>query len=484
MQLSNFIKTALLVMTTLLLSACAKDAQLSLPALFTDNMVLQQNSQAAIWGKASPGTEVTVSGDWGASASATAADDSTWLLNLTTAKAGGPYVLTVSARQSSITINNVLLGEVWLGSGQSNMEMPLTGWPPNDLIMDSEATINASENPDIRMFTVVRNTSALPLEDVTGNWQMASPETSGRFSATAYFFARKLHRELNVPIGIIHSSWGGTPAEAWVSGQMLAIDKDYSSIIEQIKELGPQAELYNEWLNQHESTLISIKDNKDPLIGIDIFDEYCTNPSTSTEEWPVMSIPGTFEESEIGAFDGAVWLRREVKIPAEWEGRNLVLNLGPIDDRDVTYFNGIQVGATEEDGFWQMERRYTIASEWVNAGRAVIAVRVIDTQGGGGFGGQSEDLTIAPENQPEAAIHLAGDWPYMVVGELRGNRLYLLNPEDNDFADRPSLSLALTAHTPSVLYNAMIAPLTPYTLKGAIWYQANPTLAGPISTCD
>jgi sialate O-acetylesterase len=471
MQFSSLIKTTLLIMTTLLFSDCAKDAKLSLPALFSDNMVLQQNSNAAIWGKATPGTEVTVSGDWGATASGTAADDSTWLLKLTTAEAGGPYTLTVSARKSSITISNVLLGEVWLGSGQSNMEMPLTGRPPYDLIMDSEATIEAADNPDIRMFTVERNISAMPLQDVTGNWQTASPETSGRFSATAYFFARKLNRELNVPIGIIHSSWGGTPAEAWVSGKMLSIDKDFSGTIEQIKEFGPQAELYNEWLHQHESTLISLKDNKDPLIGIDIFDEYCANPATSTDEWPVMSIPGTFEQSDIGAFDGAVWLRREVEIPAEWEGQDLVLNLGPIDDRDVTYFNGTQIGATEEDGFWQMERIYTIPSEWVNAGRAVIAVRVIDTQGVGGFTGPPEDLTIAPENQPEAAIHLAGDWPYMVVGEIRSNRLYLLNPKDNDFAERPFLSLALTAHTPSVLFNAMIAPLAPYTLKGTIWYQ-------------
>ncbi|MCA1744382.1 MAG: hypothetical protein LC643_01450 [Bacteroidales bacterium] len=199
MQFSNFFKTALLVVTALSLSACAKDAQLSLPAIFSDNMVLQQNSNAAIWGKATPGTAVTVTGDWGSTATATAADDSTWLLNLPTAEAGGPYVLTISAQKSAITINNVLLGEVWLGSGQSNMEMPLQGWPPNDLIMDSEAAIAAAANSDIRMFTVVRNTSVAPLEDVTGDWQIASPETAGRFSATAYFFARKLNEELKVP---------------------------------------------------------------------------------------------------------------------------------------------------------------------------------------------------------------------------------------------------------------------------------------------
>jgi sialate O-acetylesterase len=471
MRLSNLIKTALLLVTVISLSACAKDAQLSLPAIFSDNMVLQQNSNAAIWGKATPGTEVTVTGNWGATASATAAEDSTWLLNLPTTEAGGPYVLTVSAHKSSIAINNVLLGEVWLGSGQSNMEMPLEGWPPNDLIMDSEAAIAASENSEIRMFTVVRNTSAEPLEDVTGDWQIASPETSGRFSATAYFFARKLNAELKVPVGIIHSSWGGTPAEAWVSGKMLAIDKDFSDVMEKMEAFAPQAEVYNEWLNQHPSTVITVKDNVDPLVGIDLFDAYCVNPATTTEEWPVMAVPGTIEQSAIGAFDGAVWLRREIEIPAAWEGQSLLMDLGPIDDRDVTYFNGTRVGGIEESGFWQAKRQYTIPSELVTAGKAVIAVRVIDNQGGGGFTGQPQDLKIAPENQPEAALNLAGEWPYQVVAELKGDKLYLLNPETNDFASRPALSMSLTANTPSALYNAMIAPLTPYTIKGAIWYQ-------------
>jgi sialate O-acetylesterase len=210
----------------------------------------------------------------------------------------------------------------------------------------------------------------------------------------------------------------------------------------------------------HQRAVITATDENDPLIGIDIFDEYCASPATTTEEWPVMSVPGNFEQSEIGEFDGAVWLRQAIEIPADWEGQNLVLNLGPVDDRDVTYFNGTQIGATEKDGFWQTERQYTVPSELVTAGKAVIAVRVIDTQGGGGINGQAE-----------TAIMLAGEWPYMVVGELKGNRLYLLNPETNDFASRPILSMTLTAHTPSALFNAMIAPLTPYTLQGAIWYQ-------------
>ena len=144
------------------LSSCNKDAGLQLPALFTDHMVLQQNAFAAIWGKAAPGTQVTVSSDWGAEVSGQAEADSTWRVDLPTPEAGGPYMLTITAGSSTLTINDVLLGEVWLASGQSNMEMPLEGWPPNDLIQDSEAAIAAANKPNIRMFTVAKNAAGLP----------------------------------------------------------------------------------------------------------------------------------------------------------------------------------------------------------------------------------------------------------------------------------------------------------------------------------
>ena len=133
-------------------------------------------------------------------------------------------MLTITAGSSTLTINDVLLGEVWLASGQSNMEMPLEGWPPNDLIQDSEAAIAAADKPNIRMFTVEKATSATPLEDVSGNWELASPESAGSFSAAAWFFAQKLEQELNVPIGIIHSSWGGSAAAAWLSSEILQLE--------------------------------------------------------------------------------------------------------------------------------------------------------------------------------------------------------------------------------------------------------------------
>ena len=469
--MNNVIKVIALAITTMFLASCATDPQLSMPSIFSDNMVLQQNKDVAIWGKAKPGTEINVTGSWGSDATTTADDSGEWRVNLPTIEAGGPYTLSVSAAKTSLTINNVLLGEVWIGSGQSNMEMPLAGWPPNDLVKDADATIAASDIPEIRFFTVVRNTAAEPQDDLSGKWELSSPETAGQFSATAFFFARKLYQELGVPVGIIHSSWGGTPAESWISSDMLAIDADFKAITEQLKEFGPKEKLYTDWLKEHKSLPAASSDNTDPLVGLDLFDEYCASPETAVEQWPVMQLPLYFERSDIGEFDGVVWFRKKLEIPAEWEGQNLTINLGPIDDRDVCYFEGTRVGAHEEGGFHQAVRQYSIPAELVKAGEAVVAVRVLDNQGGGGIYGNPEQLSIHPENNPEASISLAGEWNYMVVGEFKGGQLYCFDPQTADWSERPELSMALSAYTPSALYNAMIAPLVPYSVQGAIWYQ-------------
>ncbi|MFO8001064.1 MAG: sialate O-acetylesterase [Marinilabilia sp.] len=209
--------------------ACQNDSQLFLPAVFSDNLVLKQNTEVTIWGKATPGSEVSVTGEWGASSSTSVRNDSTWQLDLSTSEAGGPYTVTVNNDGAQVKLNNVMLGEVWLASGQSNMEMPLEGWPPNDTIENSKQAIAEAENPNIRMFTVTREMSSEPEDDVDGSWKVSTPENARNFSATAWFFAQKLNARLNVPVGIIHSSWGGTPIEAWISNPKLSRDDDFAS---------------------------------------------------------------------------------------------------------------------------------------------------------------------------------------------------------------------------------------------------------------
>ena len=188
----------------------------------------------------------------------------------------------------------------------------------------------------------------------------------------------------------------------------------------------------------------------------------------NTDSWEEINLPSLIESSDIGDIDGAVWFRKEVEIPQEWDGKELTLNLGPIDDRDVTWFNGQRIGGMEGSGFYQAIRSYTVPADLVKSGKAVIAVRMIDTQQGGGIYGKPDQMTLSDGSQ---SISLAGSWKYRVVAQYREGKLYLLNPETNEFATRPELAVVPGAFTPTALYNAMIAPLTPYTIKGAIWYQ-------------
>ncbi len=211
-----------LLLALVFIGCSASNAPLRLHALFSDHMVLQRNTSVPIWGWAEAGMKVTVSPAWGDAVQTRADDRGRWTVSIQTPDAGGPSTMTVATSDTTITIGDIVFGEVWLGSGQSNMEMPLKGWPPNDPIEGSETEIATADFPMIRMFTVERTVSLTPKDDVKGSWIVASPETVAGFSATAYFFAKDLHAGLDVPVGIIHSSWGGTPAEAWVPSADLA----------------------------------------------------------------------------------------------------------------------------------------------------------------------------------------------------------------------------------------------------------------------
>ena len=450
------------------LIGCADESELILPSIISDNMVLQHSSEVIIWGKAQKNTEVIIETSWGATAATKVRKDKSWSLKISTGNAGGPYQITIKNWSNARVINDVFLGEVWLASGQSNMEMPVAGWLPNDTIWQSEQTIANADIPEIRMFTVPKVISIEPLAKVDSKWQVCTPETVPGFSATAFYFARKLNAELNVPVGIIHSSWGGTNAESWVSANSLSNLEEFAGIVETLK--ATKTNIYDMWLQQFESIDITpTEDNIDPIVGIDLFDEHYSNPELSADEWDTISLPNNIE-SVIGQFDGAILFRKTINIPSQWAGKNLVLSLGAIDDRDVTWFNGEKIGATEDDGKWNVNRIYKIDGSKVKRGKSVITIRVIDTQGDGGISGNNL-LKIYPEKNESSAISLAGEWQYNIIAELKANKLYLFNPEKNDFKLRPAKTVDIGPNTPSVLYNGMIAPIAPYQVKGAIWYQ-------------
>ena len=239
-----------------------------------------------------------------------------------------------------------------------------------------------------------------------------------------------------------------------------------------MEALSPELKAYNNWLGklQHVN-ILSSEERPNPFQDLDLFDNYCSAPATNDSAWPIMFLPSTFEQSDIGEFDGAVWFRKKIMIPETWEGQNLIISMGPIDDMDAAYFNGTKIGGTEVAGFWQKVRYYTVPDSLVKAGPASIAIKVIDTQGGGGIYGKANQLNIHPKGNESKLIDLSGKWHYKVVGQIVGDEMYLFDPQTNVYDSRPQLSMSLSSHTPTVLFNAMIAPLTPFTLKGAIWYQ-------------
>jgi len=428
--------------------------EVRLPAIIGDNMVLQQGSKVRIWGTAKPGEHVTVNFD-NKSAQTTTDAQGRWQLFIGPLKAGGPFDLNVKG-DNTVTIKNVLVGEVWICSGQSNME-----WPLVNTIGGAE-TVAQANNSEIRLFTVEHNTSASPLTDVQGHWVVTTPAEAAHFSAVGYFFGRELQQKLKVPIGLIDSSWGGTPAEAWTSHEALLSSTELKPILDRYESslnALPQAkEAYARELAQwEEKNLYLDPGNKGEAQGY-------ADPSANTADWLKMDLPKQIEEAGL-LIDGTVWFRKVLELPASWAGKELVLNLPPIDDHDVTYFNGTKVGATgkETPNSYGVPRKYTVPAALVHAGRNLIAVRVFDSAGEGGFN-RGGAMSIGPAGAAESdMISLRGAWDYKV--ELA------LEPKHPDWGSRPEAVGVSNQNNPSVLYNAMIAPLVPFAIRGALWYQ-------------
>ncbi|MFZ0280009.1 MAG: sialate O-acetylesterase [Bacteroidales bacterium] len=462
-------KASIFLLLFLLLTGCGnKRTGIILPSIISDNMMLQQKTDAKIWGKATPGSKIAVSADWNAEGEAKTGDDGKWSVTIPTPEAGGPYTISISARDTSLTLNNILIGEVWFCSGQSNMEMPLAGWPPVDTVMYSAKTIANASVPEIRLFNVQRMVSGTPLEECTGTWEVCSPSSVGPFSATAYFFGKKLYDELKIPVGMIESAWGGTPAEAWISSEVLENAGEFMNELKAIKESAPLQEEYQSWLNSHKQLEVKASGD-DQWRNLSLGDENVPSPEFNDNSWPVIALPGQFE-SVTGDFDGAVWFRKNIELSQNIAGKSLVLSLGPIDDMDWTYFNGKLVGAHELSGMWQVDRNYDIPAGLAKEGINTIAVRVLDNQGGGGIWGKPGSMTITVKNSATEKILLDGEWKYQPVAELTGNKFYIFDNANNEFSGhkRPK---TIGPYTPSTLYNAMVCPVLNYPIKGAIWYQ-------------
>ena len=434
-----FFAAALLALSPILAQALDEGEKPFLHSLFSENTVLQRDMPVPVWGWTKPGETVTVSME-GKTASATAGADGKWLAKIGPFSAGGPFTLTVAGPQT-VKVENVLIGDVWICSGQSNMEQGI------GIAANPQEEIAKADYPMIHLYTVPKLISLEPRTQVNSKWLVCNPANIanggwGGFSAVGYFFGRQLHLDLKVPIGLIHTSWGGTVAEAWTSGEALKTMPDFKPSVEMIEQtVGGNKGVSADQL------LIDWYKKNDP--GTEAKWEA---PEFNAAAWKTMQLPVLWEQAGLPNFDGIVWFRKEVEIPAGSAGKDLALHLGPIDDRDTTFFNGVKIGAKDQ---YNENRDYKIPGNLVKAGKAVIAVRVLDTGGGGGIWGKPEQMTLDGGENP---ISLAGPWQYQ---------------DSTPFAKCSQIPVtnAGDPNVTTVLYNGMIAPLLPYGIKGAIWYQ-------------
>lgn len=399
-------------------------------------MVLQRNQKIMVWGWSSPGEKVTVQLDK-QSKRVTADKKGNWKVALDPLPAGGPFELTVKGK-NTITFRDVLIGEVWICSGQSNM-----AWTVQNSD-NPEKEIAAGNYPNIRHLKVPNQIAGKPADDIGDTkWQVCSPETVASFTAVGYFFGRELLKEVNVPIGLINTSWGGTHVETWTSREAFQENPEFRDMIASVGKI----DLDSARKRGEELALKKIENVQGPQAGWSSNVQRWKDLSFEDGSWSTLSVPGAWERRGLGNVDGVVWFRNSFTLPASAAGKEAVLTLGPIDDADETYVNGARVGGTSDPS---TPRSYRIPAGVLREGKNVVAVRIEDNAGSGGFMGQASDLklSVAGEN-----IALAGDWAYRV-----------------EKTSKVSADVSPNAF-PTLLYNAMIHPLIPYTIRGAIWYQ-------------
>lgn len=439
--MNSILKTVAVAASAVAMPVMA-DAAVKLPSFFTDNMIVQQNSVLTIPVVTDrPGHEVTVATSWGKPVVARADESGKVDVKVNTPAAGGPYSITVSQDGESVRLINVLSGEVWLCSGQSNMEYPVNGWT---YIMDHDRVIGEAHRPDIRLLQVHKSTSFVPQDDSEvnmGGWVECNSATMQDFSAIAYLFAVRMHDELGVPVGVIDTTWGGTPAEAWTSAEALGAVPGFSDELAMLKAAnGDRAVMEQEWQKLYQRRL------EQANAALPVFDK-----GVLQTDWDNMPVPGFFEDSVAPGLDGVIYAQKVITLTADEAAKPVTLHLGAIDDEDVTYVNGREVARGA--GF-ATERHYTVAPEYLREGDNVITVQITDFGGEGGFRavpGQMQAVTSG------RSLPLDGNWAYKV---------------GVDFKTLDPLPASVGSSSfPSVLYNAMLSPLHVMPVKGVLWYQ-------------
>jgi sialate O-acetylesterase len=427
----------ILVSTCLALNAAAADDKTSLPfvsPMFGDNMVLQRGKPNTLWGWSRPGDPVRVEIAGRVSQTMTG-PDGRWRLRIEPPAPGGPYTVRIDGAQH-VVLREVLVGDVWLCGGQSNMEFILRR------ARNGADEIKTADRPEIRLYSVARRIAYSPAAVPRGTWKICAPRTAADFSAVAYFFARRLQEHVPVPIGLIADCQGGSPAESWMSPESLRGLKDFDAALAEIERIrkrgGPEhGSFLMHWLDQYD---------------IGLRDDTWAAPNLDESQWKDLRIPGGFQELGVADVPSVCWFRKEITLPDPLPAGRAVLSLGAIDKMDTAYINGQWIWASS----WvENPRDYAVREGVLKPGKNLVALRVFKMEQGG-FLAKPEQLRLAFGDAK--VIPLSGEWKGRVSVDARPP-----HPLPLDVENYPTM--------PTVLHQGMIAPVAPLALTGAIWYQ-------------
>lgn len=400
-----------------------------MPRIFADGMVVQRDQPVRVWGEAAPGARVHVTFA-GREATAQAAADGRWSLALPAQTAGGPHVMRIDDGKQPRVLRDVLVGDVWLASGQSNMEWPIAQ-SANPDVEAARAT-----DPRIRHFKIPKSWSGEPQAQLEGGeWVASSPQAAPKFSAVAHFFARELRKVTGVPIGIIDSTWGGSRIEAWMDAPSQGVEA--SALRAQAERLRDADTRALEQTHAHLARWTSWPAD----------DTGWEKRDLDTRDWVPITVPSLWEKTGWNGLDGVAWYRTTFTLSAEEAAAGVTLGVGRIDDSDITWVNGVQVGETRMQ--YNQPRRYRVPATALRAGVNQVAVRVSDFGGGGGIHGEPAEVFVQPASGSARPL---ADWSF------RPSRVTVALVDDKN-------------QHPTLLYNRMIHPLQPYAIRGVIWYQ-------------
>ena len=432
-----FVKALTLLL--FIITPCFLHANITLPGLFTDNMMFQRNQEIVVWGWASNMENITIVFD---NKNYTTKTDTRglWKIKIKGMPAGGPYEMILTGH-NSIKLSNILIGDIWVCSGQSNMAMSVLE------SNNSKKEIAAANFPKMRLFRVYETMATTPQENLVGEgWNECNSESVSQFSAAAYFFGRHLIHEINVPIGLISSSWGGSVVETWISREGLKGEKTFGRIADSVHYI----DLDKEKRAKNYANLNWIEEFRSRDQGIENGEYIWATDSSNYCDWNSMSIPSNWED-KLGNIDGIVWFMKSFILTREQANNEVLVSLGPVSHSDITWVNGEKIGGI--NNVYNKPREYIIKPGMLKQGENKIVVRVENYGWSGGINGAENQVYLQTSIEK---ISLSGEWKYK-IGAL---------------AKKPRVGEKFNMNSlPTLLFNAMIAPIAKFPIKGVIWYQ-------------